>query len=41
MKHLMLVALCGNKLHFAPLPPDPDVIVDLGTGTGIWCMESG
>jgi len=40
MKHAMIVNLCGGKLHLAPIGNDPQNIIDLGTGTGIWCMDS-
>jgi hypothetical protein len=40
MKHAMVVNLCGGKLHFAPIGDHPQNIIDLGTGTGIWCMDS-
>jgi hypothetical protein len=40
MKHAMVVNTCEGKLHFAPIGKYPQNIVDLGTGTGIWCMES-
>jgi hypothetical protein len=40
MKHAMIVNLCGGKLHFAPIGNNPQNIIDLGTGTGIWCMDS-
>ena len=40
MKHAMIVNLCGGKLHFAPIGDDLQNIIDLGTGTGIWCMDS-
>jgi len=39
MKHAMLVNLCDGRLHYAPLG-NPQNIIDLGTGTGIWCMDS-
>jgi hypothetical protein len=39
MKHAMIVNLCGGKLHFAPIGDDPQNIIDLGTGTGIWFMD--
>ena len=40
MKHAMIVNLCGGKLHFAPIGDNPQNIIDLGTGTGIWCIDS-
>jgi hypothetical protein len=40
MKHAMIVNLCGGKLHFAPIGEHPQNIIDLGTGTGIWCIDS-
>ena len=39
MKHAMLVNVCDGRLHYAPLE-NPQHILDLGTGTGIWCMDS-
>lgn len=39
MKHAMLLNLCGGRLHFVPLE-NPQNIIDLGTGTGIWAIES-
>ena len=30
--------LCNNHLHLAPLS-NPQRILDIGTGTGIWVME--
>lgn len=40
MKHSMVKMLCNNKLHFAPIGPSPQAILDIGTGTGSWAMES-
>ncbi|TVY38586.1 Secondary metabolism regulator [Lachnellula occidentalis] len=40
MKHAMMVKLC-QTLHFAPIGPDPQNILDIGTGTGIWAIEMG
>ncbi|KAH7382900.1 S-adenosyl-L-methionine-dependent methyltransferase [Cadophora sp. MPI-SDFR-AT-0126] len=40
MKHAMVVNLCGGKLHYAPLE-NPQEILDLGTGTGIWAIDIG
>lgn len=39
MKHAMILNLCGGRLHYAPLD-NPQEIIDLGTGTGIWCIDS-
>jgi len=39
MKHGMIVNLCNGKLHYAPLE-NRQQILDLGTGTGIWCIDS-
>jgi hypothetical protein len=40
MKHAMVKLLCNQKLHLAPLPSHPQEILDVGTGTGIWAIES-
>jgi ribosomal protein L11 methylase PrmA len=34
----MFLMLLDNKLHLAPIP-NPKRILDLGCGTGIWCMD--
>lgn len=39
MKHAMIVHLCQGKLHYAPLE-SPQKILDVGTGTGIWAIDS-
>jgi hypothetical protein len=39
MKHAMVLNLCGGRLHYAPLQ-NPQEILDIGTGTGIWCIDS-
>jgi ribosomal protein L11 methylase PrmA len=36
--HHMFLMLLGNKLHLAPIQ-NPQRILDLGCGTGIWCMD--
>jgi hypothetical protein len=41
MKHAMMVNLLGGRLHFAPIGDNPQNILDMGTGTGIWAIESG
>lgn len=40
MKHAMVKLLCSQKLHFAPIGNNPQEILDIGTGTGIWTIES-
>lgn len=40
MKHAMVKLLCSQKLHFAPIGNNPQEILDIGTGTGIWAIES-
>lgn len=40
MKHAMMKLLCTQKLHFAPIQENPQEILDMGTGTGIWAIES-
>lgn len=39
MKHAMILHASEGKLHFAPLD-NPQKILDLGTGTGIWAIDS-
>jgi hypothetical protein len=39
MKHAMVVNLC-QRLHFAPIGEETQNILDMGTGTGIWAIES-
>lgn len=39
MKHAMCVNVMDGKLHSAPLE-NPQKIVDIGTGTGIWAIDS-
>ncbi|CCU82865.1 unnamed protein product [Blumeria hordei] len=41
MKHAMIVKLCGGRLHFAPIGTNPQNVLDIGTGTGIWAIEMG
>lgn len=40
MKHAMVKLLCGQKLFFSPIGDNPQQILDIGTGTGIWVIES-
>lgn len=44
MKHTTVLTVCGERLHFAPLNEDQPQqmrVLDLGTGTGIWCCDMG
>jgi len=40
MKHAMVKLLCKNQLFFAPIGRNPRQILDIGTGTGVWAIES-
>ncbi|KPM39190.1 hypothetical protein AK830_g7374 [Neonectria ditissima] len=40
MKHAMIKLLSNQKLHFAPLGQYPQEVLDMGTGTGIWAIET-
>lgn len=41
MKHAMLLELLDGQLAFAPLGKNPQNILDIGTGTGIWAIDAG
>lgn len=38
MKHFMVMNLC--RTHLAPIGSNPHDILDMGTGTGAWAIES-
>ena len=40
LKHTVLVNLCGGRLYFAPIGDNPGNILDMGTGTGAWAIDS-
>ena len=41
MKHHWFKLVMNGRLHIAPIGDTPGRILDLGTGTGIWCVEMG
>lgn len=40
MHHVITLRL-ENRLHVAPIGDNPQRVLDLGTGTGIWAIEMG
>ncbi|KAK3388291.1 S-adenosyl-L-methionine-dependent methyltransferase [Sordaria brevicollis] len=41
MKHAMLLELLDGQLALAPIGKNPQHILDIGTGTGIWAIDAG
>lgn len=39
INHHVLTLLLDGKLHLAPLRPDIQKVLDVGTGTGIWAID--
>ncbi|KAH8696251.1 S-adenosyl-L-methionine-dependent methyltransferase [Talaromyces proteolyticus] len=39
--HEILTRRCDGELHLAPIGTNPQRILDLGTGTGIWAVDIG
>ncbi len=39
MEHEKYFLLLDEKRYLAPIGPNPQQILDLGTGTGIWAMD--
>jgi hypothetical protein len=37
--HTMMLEATDGRLFYAPLEANPQRIIDLGTGTGLWAME--
>lgn len=40
MLHAMMLEATNGKYFYAPIAENPSKILDLGTGTGIWAVES-
>ncbi|KFY77185.1 hypothetical protein V499_03390 [Pseudogymnoascus sp. VKM F-103] len=40
MKHHISMLITKGRLHLAPIGADPEVILDIGTGTGIWAIDT-
>lgn len=38
-QHAMFLRTIAGKLHLAPIPKDPQNVLDIGTGTGIWAID--
>ncbi|KAK3326711.1 hypothetical protein B0H66DRAFT_581072 [Apodospora peruviana] len=41
MKHAMLLEITDGELYYAPIGDNPQQILDIGTGTGIWAIDIG
>jgi hypothetical protein len=39
MTHTLITSFCDG-LHFAPIGTNPQNILDIGTGTGLWAIDS-
>lgn len=39
--HKLVEVSLGGKFNLAPIPAQPQRILDIGTGTGIWAIEMG
>ncbi|XTI85209.1 hypothetical protein V2W45_1328241 [Cenococcum geophilum] len=39
--HALFTAAQGGKLHLCPKPLSSSRILDIGTGTGIWAIDTG
>lgn len=39
--HHVYLLMLDDKLHLAPIGDNPQRILDIGTGTGIWAIDMG
>ncbi|KAK2748780.1 hypothetical protein FQN57_000361 [Myotisia sp. PD_48] len=37
--HALMLALLDGKLHWAPIGKNPQRVLDIGTGTGLWAID--
>lgn len=37
--HHIYLLLLGGELHLAPIAKNPQRVLELGTGTGIWAIQ--
>ncbi|KAF1850461.1 S-adenosyl-L-methionine-dependent methyltransferase [Cucurbitaria berberidis CBS 394.84] len=40
LQHAKFLLLLGGKLYLAPIAEDPQKILDIGTGSGIWAIDT-
>lgn len=38
--HHIYLLMLDDQLHLAPIAPNPTMILDVGTGTGIWAIDA-
>ncbi|KAH8193698.1 hypothetical protein TruAng_012135 [Truncatella angustata] len=41
MKHVMMLEMTDGRLCYAPVGDNPQKIMDIGTGTGLWAIQAG
>jgi ubiquinone/menaquinone biosynthesis C-methylase UbiE len=41
MQHQLWIMTLDNHLHLAPVKENPQNVLDIGTGTGIWAIDYG
>lgn len=41
LQHQLFEIMLDGRLHLAPIPPTPQCVLDIATGSGIWAIEFG